>query len=53
MFGLGMAEIVIIGVLIVLLFGPSQIPRLGRAMGDTIKEVKKVKKELNREDDDE
>ena len=43
---LGMMEIGIIAGICVLLFGPSQLPRLGRSMGETIKEIRGIGKEL-------
>jgi Sec-independent protein translocase protein TatA len=36
-----------------LLFGPRQLPRLGKAIGETIRELRGVGKELRVEDEDE
>jgi sec-independent protein translocase protein TatA len=41
MFGIGGQEIVLLLVLGVLLFGGSQLPRLGRTVGRTVSEVRK------------
>lgn len=47
MFGsLGPMELVIIGVIAMLIFGPSQIPKIGRSIGDSIREFKGAGKEL-------
>lgn len=46
MFGLGPAEIAVIGVVVVLIAGPSMIPRLARNLATGIKEFKNVRKEL-------
>ena len=43
---LGMMEMGIIGGILVILFGPSQLPKLGRSIGQTIKEFRGVSKEL-------
>ena len=49
MFGaLGMPEILIIGVIAALIFGPSQLPKLGRSMGETIREFRNIGKELEK-----
>ena len=46
MMSLGPMEIAIIAGVFLLLFGPSQIPRMGKALGESIKEFRKVGKEL-------
>ena len=40
MFGLGVPEIVIIGIVAVLVFGPKRIPELGGALGKTLRGFK-------------
>jgi sec-independent protein translocase protein TatA len=41
MFGLGFPEIVLILVILVVLFGASRIPELGRGLGEGIRNFKK------------
>jgi sec-independent protein translocase protein TatA len=45
---LGLTELAIIGGVLVLIFGPSQLPRLGRSIGETIKEFRGIGKELEK-----
>jgi len=47
MFGLGMKELVVVGLVATVLFGASQLPKLARAVGESIKEFRKVGKELS------
>lgn len=44
--GLGVPELLIIGVIVALIFGPRQLPKMGRALGDTIREFRNVGKEI-------
>ena len=47
MFGpIGMQEMLIIAGVAVLIFGPKQLPKLGRSVGETIREFRKVGTEL-------
>ena len=42
----GLPELCIILGIMVLVFGPKRLPQFGRAIGDTIREMRGVKKEL-------
>ena len=48
----GMMELGVIAAICLLIFGPKQIPRFGKALGETIREMKGVKKELQGLHDD-
>jgi sec-independent protein translocase protein TatA len=41
MFGLGWPELVIILVIILVIFGPRKLPEIGKALGSTIRELRK------------
>ncbi len=43
---LGMTEILLIGVALLIFFGPSKLPQLGKSLGQGIQEFKKASKEL-------
>lgn len=49
----GIAEILIIGSIVLLLFGPSKLPELGRSIGETMNNFKKGMKESSEKTDDE
>jgi sec-independent protein translocase protein TatA len=46
MFGLGTTELIVIGVIIFLIFGAKRIPEIGKGLGESIREFKKIKKEV-------
>lgn len=50
---LGMPELIVIFVIVVLIFGPKQLPRLGRMFTDTVREVRRAGKELDGAPEDE
>jgi sec-independent protein translocase protein TatA len=41
---LGITEILLILVVVLLIFGPSKLPQLGRSMGESLREFKKSMK---------
>ena len=49
MFGLGWPEVIIIGVVAVLIFGPKKIPELGSTLGKTLRGFKD---EMNKPEED-
>lgn len=53
---LGVPELLVVAVIVLLIFGPRQLPKMGRAFGETIKEFRGVGKQLqefHEKDDDE
>lgn len=52
MLGIGAPELAIIAVIALLIFGPRQLPKMGRALGQTLKEVRGIQSELERSDED-
>ena len=43
---LGLGEMLLIGIAVLIFFGPSKLPELGKALGKGIQEFKKASKEL-------
>jgi sec-independent protein translocase protein TatA len=43
---IGPTELIIIGVILIVFFGSKKIAELGKTGGETVKEVKKIKKEF-------
>ncbi|HEY4544612.1 MAG TPA: twin-arginine translocase TatA/TatE family subunit [Tissierellaceae bacterium] len=50
---LGFSELLLILLIILLLFGAKKLPELGKALGDTTKQVRKLKEEKENEVKDE
>jgi sec-independent protein translocase protein TatA len=48
-FGLGPTEMMIIFVIILLVFGPSQLPKLARGLGSAMREFRKAQNEISDE----
>jgi len=49
MFGLGGAEVGILFIIILLIFGPSQIPKMARSIGQAMREFRKAQREFTDE----
>ena len=49
MFGMGGTELLVLFVIILLIFGPSQIPKMARGVGQAMREFRKAQHELNSE----
>ena len=47
MFGLGLPEILIIALIILFIFGAKRLPGIGSGLGETVKEIRNAKKEIN------
>jgi len=48
-FGLGGAELGFVLLAILLIFGPSQIPKMARGLGQALREFKKAQREIHDE----
>jgi len=48
-FGIGLPEIAVIVVLALLIFGPKQLPQLGKTIGKTLKGLQTASKEFENE----
>ena len=49
MFGLGGTELLVLFVVILLVFGPSQIPKMARGLGQAKREFRKAQREISDE----
>ena len=52
-FTLGPAEIAVIVLIVLLIFGPSKLPQLGKSVGQMLRGFKKEMKSINEDDDEE
>jgi sec-independent protein translocase protein TatA len=50
MFGLGMQELVIILLIVLVLFGASKLPQMGKGLGEAIRNFKKAALEAGKEE---
>ena len=46
----GLTEILLVATLLLLFFGPSKLPQLGKSLGEDIQEFKKASQQLNAKD---
>lgn len=51
MFGFGIIEIVIVLIIVIVLFGASKLPEIGRGVGEALKNFKKSISETSERDD--
>lgn len=49
MFGIGMQELVVIFLIVLLIFGASKLPEIGKSLGKAIGEFKKAGKEIKKD----
>jgi len=49
---IGVPGLILILVIALIIFGPSKLPKIGRAFGRTLKEFKNATKDIMDEDDD-
>ncbi len=47
MFGLGVPEIIVIGIIALLIFGAKRLPDIGEGLGKTVKELSNAKREIS------
>ncbi len=50
MFGLGLTELIIIGVVIFFIFGAKRLPDIGKGLGGALREFRNIKKEISSDD---
>ena len=47
MFGLGVPEIIVIGIIVLLIFGAKRLPSIGEGLGKTVQELRNAKREIS------
>ncbi len=48
MFGLGIPEIIIIAIILLLIFGGKRLPGIGKNLGKTVSELRKIKNDISK-----
>ena len=46
MFGLGTTELIVIGIIVLLIFGAKRIPEIGKGLGGALREFRNIKNEV-------
>lgn len=46
MFGLGSTEVIVIGIIVLLIFGAKRLPEIGKGLGGALREFRNIKKEI-------
>lgn len=49
---IGVPGLILILVIALVIFGPSKLPEIGKAVGSSLKEFKKATKEMTKDDDE-